>query len=71
MIITLTTKEILIQNKCQMKCLEKLVMNQNFDHKLMMNLANCSMLESPYTYDLDDVENDVSKSTVLELTINS
>ena len=36
-IITLSAPEIIRQNKCQMIFLDKLVLRQNFDHKLMIN----------------------------------
>ena len=68
-IITSSTQEVIRHNKCQMRFLDKLVLKQNIDHKLMINFINCSILESPYTYDYDDMKNGVSKSTVLETTI--
>ena len=52
-----------------MRFLDKLVLKQNIDHKLTINLITCSILESPYTSDYDDMKNDVSKSTLLEPTI--
>ena len=64
-IITSLTQEITIQNKCQMRFLDKLVLEQKFDQKLMINMITCSMLEYPYTYDYDDMENGVYKSTFL------
>ena len=47
-----------------MKFLDKLVLKQDVDNKLMMNVITCSMLESPNTSDDNDIENGVSKSTV-------
>ena len=44
-----------------MRFLDKLVLKQNFDKKLMINEITFSMLESPYTSDYDDMKNDVSK----------
>ena len=41
-------------------------MRQNFDNKQMINAITCSMLESPSTSDYNDMDNDVSKSKVLE-----
>ena len=43
-IIALYTQEIIRQNKCQMRFLDKLVFEKNFDHKLMINVINCSIL---------------------------
>ena len=68
-IITLPTQEIIRQNKCQMRFLDKLVSKQESDQKLMINVINCSMLESPSTSGYDEMDNGVSKSTVLEPTI--
>ena len=51
-----------------MRFLEKSLLKQ-IDHKLMINTITCSMLESPYTYYYDDVDNGVSKSILLEPTI--
>ena len=63
-ITTFPTQEIISQNKCQMRFLDKLLLKQYFDKKLIINLINCSMLWSPYTSDYYQVENVVSKSTV-------
>ena len=67
-IITSSTQEIISQNKCQMRFLDKLVLKQNFDQKLMTSLITCSILESPSTYYYDDIYGGVSRSTVLEPT---
>ena len=64
-IITLSAQEIIRQNKCQMRFIEKLVLKQYFDNKLMLNVITCSMLEYPSYSDCDDMGNGVSKSTVL------
>ena len=50
-ITTFFTHEIIRQNKCQIRLLETLVLKQDVDKKLMINENNCSMLNSPYTYD--------------------
>ena len=42
---------------------------KNYYHKLMINATTCSILESPSTYDYDEMYNGVYKSTVLEPTI--
>ena len=68
-ITTSSTKEIIIQNKCQMWFLYKLILKQGIDKKLTINVITCSMLESPSTSNDDDMENDVYKSTPLEPTI--
>ena len=52
-----------------MRFLEKLVLKQDVDNKLMINDITCSMLEYPSTSDDDDMENGVFKPTVLELKI--
>ena len=52
-----------------MRFLDKKVSKQKFDHKLMINEINCSMLESTSTSDYEEMDNDVSKSKVLEPTI--
>ena len=57
-----------MQNKCQMRFLDKLVLKQNVDHKLMINMITCSMLEFSSTYDYNEMENDVFVSTLLEPT---
>ena len=62
------TPEIIRQNKCQMRFLEKLVLKQDVDKKLIINAITCSMLEYPSTSDYYEMENCVSKSTVLEPT---
>ena len=64
-IITSSTQEIIRHNKCQMRFLDKLVLKHHFDKKLMINEITCSILDSPSTSDYDDMENGVSKSTVL------
>ena len=68
-IIIISTQEIISQNKCQMRFLDKLVLKQDFGKKLLINAITCSMFESPSTSDYDDMDNGVSKSTVLELII--
>ena len=61
MITTSSTQEIIRQNKCQMKFLDKLVLKQYNDKKLMINAIICSMLEYPSTSDYDQTDNGVSK----------
>ena len=46
-----------------MRFLDKLVLKQDFDKKLIINKIDYSILESPSTSDYDDTENGVSKST--------
>ena len=67
-IITSSTQEIISQNKCQVRFLDKLVLKQNFYQKLMTSLITCSILEFPSTYYCDDIYGGVSRSTVLEPT---
>ena len=62
-IITLSKQEIIRQNKCQKRFLDKLVLKQNFDQKLMINYINCSMMDYPST--CDDTDNVFCKSKVL------
>ena len=40
-IITLSAQEIIRQNKCQMRFLDKLLLKQKFDKKLMINAIIC------------------------------
>ena len=47
----------------------KVCFEKYFDQKLMINVIACSMLESPYTSDYDEMGNVDSKPTVLEPTI--
>ena len=54
-ITTSSTKEIIIQNKCQMRFLYKLILKQGIDKKLTINVITCSMLESPSTSDYDEM----------------
>ena len=49
-----------------MRFLEKLVLKQRGDHKLMINGINWSMLESSSTSDYYYMDNGVYKSPVLE-----
>ena len=51
-----------------MRFLDKLVLKQDFDKKLMIHAITSSMLDSPSTFNYDDMDNGVSKSTVLEPT---
>ena len=39
-IVTLLTQEIIRQNKCQMRFIDKSVLKQSFDKKLMINVIN-------------------------------
>ena len=48
-----------------MRFLDKLVLKQEFDKKLIINDITCLMLESPPSSDYDDMDSGVSKSTVL------
>ena len=68
-IITFSTQEIIRHKKFQVRFLDKLVLKQKFDHKLMINAMNSSMMESTTTYDYDYIDNGVHKSTLLEPTI--
>ena len=68
-IITVLTQEIIRQNKCQMRLLDKLLLKQNFDQKLIINAINCSVLDYKPTSDYDEMDNCVYKSTVLEYTM--
>ena len=52
-----------------MRFLDKLVLKKEFYKKIIINGITCSMLESPYTSDYDDMDNGISKLTVLEPTI--
>ena len=70
-ITNFSTQKIIRQNKCQMRFLDKLVLKKDVDKRLMINVINCSMLESPSTSGYDEMDNGVSKSTVLEPTINT
>ena len=36
-----STQEIISQNKCQMRFLDKLVLEKDFDEKLITNVINC------------------------------
>ena len=69
-IYTLSTQEIIIQNICQMRFLEKLVLKQNVDKKLIMNAINFSMLDSTSSSDDDAMNNRAYKLTLLEHTMN-
>ena len=60
-ITTSSTQEIIRQNKCQMRFVDKLLLKQDVDHKLMINVIPCSMLESPFTSYYDEMYNGVSK----------
>ena len=44
-----------------MRFLDKLLLKQDADNKLMINIVICSMLEFTYTSDDDDMDNYVSK----------
>ena len=54
-ITTLYIQEIIWQNKCQMRFIDKLVLKQYSDKTLMINKIACSMLDSPYTSGYDDM----------------
>ena len=47
-----------------MRFLYKLVLKKDVDKKLMMNTITCSMLESRFNSDYDDMDNGVSKPIV-------
>ena len=53
-ITTLLTQETTRQNKCLMRFVEKLVLKQDVDNKLIINEITCSILESSSTYNDDD-----------------
>ena len=59
-IITSYTKEIIRQNKCPMRFLDKLALKQDFYKKLIINVITCSMLESTSTSSYEYMDNDVS-----------
>ena len=48
-IINSSTQEIISQNKRQIRFLDKLVLKQNFDRKLIINTITWSVLGSPST----------------------
>ena len=52
-----------------MRFWDKLVLKQDVDRNSMINAIICSMLESPPTYDGNEMRNGVYKSTHLEPTI--
>ena len=68
-ITTSSTQEILRHNKYLMRYFYKLLLKQEVDKKSMIDIINCSMLESLSTSDDNEMENGVSKSTALEPTI--
>ena len=70
-ITTSSTQEMIRQNKCQMRFLDMLVLKQYVDNQLMIVAINCSVFNFPSTFYDDEMENCVSKSTVLEPTIKS
>ena len=70
-ITSLSTQEIIRQNKCQMMFLDKLLLKQDVDNKLTINSITFSMLEYPSTSDDDDMDNGVYKWTILEPTIKN
>ena len=45
------------QNKCQTVFIEKLVLKQDFDIKIMINAITCSILDSPSTSEYYETEN--------------
>ena len=58
-IIIFSTQTIIRHNKCQMRFLDKVLLKQDFDKKIMINTITCSMLESPSTSDYYDTDNGV------------
>ena len=52
-----------------MMLLDKLVLKQDVDNKLILNVITSSILESPSTSDYGEMDNGVLKSTCLERTI--
>ena len=58
-IITSSTQEIRSNSKCQMRFLDKLLLEQDFDKKLMINTIYYSILESPLNSDYDYMDNSV------------
>ena len=54
-----------------MRFLDKLALKQYVDNKLMTNAINFSILDHPYNFDYNEMENGVSKSKVLEPTIKN
>ena len=70
-ITTSYLEEVITQNKCQIRFLDKFLLKQNVDLKLIITAMTCSMLESSSTYDYDEINTDVSRSTCLEPTLNN
>ena len=60
-IITFSTQEITRQNKFQMSLIDKLLLKQIFDQKIMINVNTCSIFESPSTSEYDEMDNIVYK----------
>ena len=65
----MSTQEILKQNKCQTRFLDKSVFFKNVDQKLMINAITYSMFESTYNSDYYEIEDGIYKSTLLYPTI--
>ena len=68
-ITTSFTQEITSRNKCQMRFLDTLLLKQDVDKKSVIIMITCSMLEYPSTSDDDEMNNGISKSTILEHAI--
>ena len=64
-ITTFSMQEIIRQNKCQMSILDNFALKQDVDKILQMNTNKFSMMESPSTSDDDEMDNTVSKPTIL------
>ena len=71
LMITSSTQEMIMHNKCQTRFLENSVLKRKFDKNLIINAITWSMLESLLNSDDDDMDNGVSKSTILEHTIKN
>ena len=52
-----------------MMLLDKLVLKQDVDNKLIINVITCSILESLSTYDYAEMDKGALKLTCLERTI--
>ena len=64
-ITTSSTQEILRHNKYLMRYFYKLLLKQEVDKKSMIDIINCSMLESLFIYDGEETNMGISESTRL------
>ena len=63
-----SSEEIISQNKCQIRFLEKFLL-KNVDKNLVINAITCSVLEYLFTSDDYEINISIYKSTSLEPTI--